>query len=167
MNEIRRLLIGAARTSDGTPSGEAAAQVAVGAIEAPSHVIAAESAALVRWFAGHLNSPSRLDWDDDDDVIADQTLDSAMGGINHGGRCTSPNIGLAADRCMTALVQLARERDDERRLASAKLYARSRDPLGIAFTGVQLVRALAEFTGDAEAALDAIELVELARGEII
>jgi hypothetical protein len=158
MNDVRHQLISAARTSDGTPSGEAAAGVAVAAIEAPGHVVAAQAAALVRRFAGHLNSPARTDWDDDDDAEADGTLDAAMGSIHHGGRTVDPNISMTADRAMTGLVQLARERNDDERMASAKRYAASRNSLNIAFVGVQLIRALADFTGNAEAALDALEL---------
>lgn len=158
MTIIRIQLLDAARRFDGTEAGADATWEAVRGIEAPRAVVAAESAALTRWVAGHLNSPSDKSWTENDGLEADYTIDAAMSGIIDGGRRVGPNIAMAADRCMTALVELARETDTAERVKLAELYAGSRDPLGIAYVGVQLERALADMTGDAQAFIDAVQL---------
>ena len=163
MTDIDLELINAARRFDNTQRGAETAELGLKLLDAPGPVLADRAAWLVRRMAGHLNSPARSDWCDADDDEADATIEQAMAGIHHGGRVVNPNIARSADRAMTALISLARERDDARRLQYAQLW--SRNPamtLAIAFVGIQLVRALAEFTANAEAALDALQLEVMA-----
>ncbi|WP_425003867.1 hypothetical protein [Mycolicibacterium sp. S3B2] len=159
MTDIDLELINAARQFDDTQRGAENAELSLKLLDTPGPVLAERAAWLVRRMAGHLNSPARSDWCDADDDEADAVIDAAMGGIHHGGRVVNPNISRDADRAMTKLISLARERDDADRLASAQIWSKNHAmTLAIAYVGSQLVRTLAEFTGNAEAALDALQL---------
>jgi len=158
-------IIAAARAFDGTEAGAVAAEEILNAVTAPAHVIAASAAWVVRRIAGHANTVGTTEWDHRDDDEADRTLDEAMTGIHHGGRQKDPNLSVDADRAMTALVDLARVRDDEERLSYAEVWVNNpQKSLAIAYVGAQLVRMLADMTGDAGSALDglACEVMALA-----
>lgn len=158
-------IVAAARLFDGTEAGAEASERLVNAIAAPAHVVAASAAWMVRRMAGHLNTIGTVEWDYRDDDEADRTLDECMAGIHHGGRCRDPNISVDVDRAMTALVDLARVRDDRERLSYAEVWSKNPEKaLAIAYVGAQLVRLLADMTGDAGSALDgmACELMAMA-----
>ncbi|MBO0680340.1 hypothetical protein JRC04_22980 [Mycolicibacterium sp. S2-37] len=164
---IGAALIEAARLFDGTTSGAAATEAAVLTIGAPAHIVAAVAGWLARTAAGHLNSPCAESWNDADDAEADAIIDAAMSGIHHGGRRVGPNLPREADRAMTALTWLARERDDAGRMALAGTWSQNPEKaLAVALAGVQFVRLLADMTGDAESAIDGltVELMALATG---
>jgi hypothetical protein len=134
----------------------------------PAWIAAAVAGALARRIAGRLDN----DPDDrtDDPYLAMAILDICDAAIADGSQ--QRNLTLPTSRAMSELVLLARTDDNERRYELAKELAEgwAGSPhegatiMGATFAGIQLIRYLADLSGQSGKLLDtiALELMETA-----
>lgn len=145
-------LVRAARAFDGTHSGaaEAEAMIMATAPDLPLDLLASIAAWLGRKIADRASG----------DV--DGLITSVERSIREGRLAASDsprNLSRSAARVMQQFLNLARANDDLARTKLAEVYGAREDLIdlwGIAFAGVQFIRAIADLTGDAEAALDVL-----------